>query len=74
MDKVPLVLQIIRMDEKGNRLVLSKEVGEKFVAIELTDLKEQATINLNFYQLLGMMNELAIAEKKEKNKQVLLGA
>ncbi len=73
MDKVPLILQVVRRDDKGNGMVLSKEFGGTFVALEITDLKEQVTINLDFNKLFGMMLQIKTAEKKEKNKRVLLG-
>ena len=73
MDNVPLVLQIVHRDDKGNGMVLSKEFGAAYVTLEKIDPVQQRTIRLNFYQLLEMMKDLEIAERKEKNQRVLLG-
>lgn len=72
-DQVPIVFTIDRRDDTGYGMVVSKELGSPDVLLRKVDPYEDQLIRLDFRKLLGMLNQLNVAERKEKNNRVLLG-
>ena len=72
-DNVPIVFNIDRLDDTGYGITINKEYGSAYVHLRKSDPYESRVIRLDFHQLCNMVDEIRLAEKKEKNNRVLAG-
>ena len=73
MTEVPIIFNVDLRDATGYGLAMWKKRGDAYVHLIKNDPYESRMIRLDFSQVCSMVDEIRIAERKEKNNRVNLG-